>query len=68
MVERSDAKWFTSSYSSGGQECVEVAHLPGDAVGVRDSKNRMGPALMFESGEWVVFTEWIAGREKFGGD
>jgi len=35
----SNAAWHTSSYSGGGQQCVEVAgNLPG-AVAIRDSKN-----------------------------
>jgi hypothetical protein len=37
--------WFKSSYSdSEGANCVEVALGP-DAVRVRDSKDRGGPAL-----------------------
>ncbi|WP_425303156.1 DUF397 domain-containing protein [Nocardia wallacei] len=41
------ANWFKSSYSSGKTDCVEVAWLDGGAVGVRDSKNPTGPALIF---------------------
>lgn len=55
-VELAGAQWFKSSRSSGGQECVEVAHLDQGFVGVRDSKNPGGPALVFSGGEWDTFT------------
>ncbi|MGK8465835.1 DUF397 domain-containing protein [Nocardia cyriacigeorgica] len=50
-VDLSGARWFKSSHSSGSQECVEVAHLDA-GVGVRDSKNFTGPALVFSPGAW----------------
>ncbi|MEU6562929.1 DUF397 domain-containing protein [Nocardia nova] len=50
------ADWFKSSYSEGDGECVEVAWLDGDKVGVRDSKNPTGPAIVFAPGEWDAFT------------
>lgn len=50
------AKWFKSSRSGGNANCVEVAFLPNNHVGVRDSKDPSGPALMFTSAEWSVFT------------
>ncbi|MEU0499463.1 DUF397 domain-containing protein [Nocardia sp. NPDC005998] len=58
-VNVSGAKWFKSSRSSGGKECVEVAHLSGGFVGVRDSKNPTGPALVFTPGEWDAFTAGV---------
>ena len=51
----SGAKWFKSSRSAGGKECVEVAFVAGDNVGVRDSKNPTGPALVFAPSEWDAF-------------
>ncbi|WP_063046017.1 DUF397 domain-containing protein, partial [Nocardia pseudovaccinii] len=47
--------WFKSSYSQAGSECVEVAWLSGIGVGVRDSKNPAGPALVFAPAEWDAF-------------
>lgn len=41
-----NANWFTSSYSNGGGNCVEVAGLA-SSVAVRDSKAPEGPALLF---------------------
>lgn len=52
----SGVNWIKSSYSHHGGECVEVAHLSGGLVGVRDSKNPSGPALVFEPGEWDAFS------------
>lgn len=49
------ARWFKSSRSSGTKECVETAHLDKGFVGVRDSKNPAGPALVFAPGEWDAF-------------
>ncbi|MFD0362783.1 DUF397 domain-containing protein [Nocardia sp. GCM10030253] len=55
-VNLAGAKWFKGSRSSSGKDCVEVAHLAGGLVGVRDSKNPTGPALVFTPGEWDAFT------------
>jgi len=54
-VDLSGAKWFKSSRSSGSKDCVEVAFVDGGMVGVRDSKNPTGPALVFAPGEWDAF-------------
>lgn len=35
--------------------CVEVAGLPGEFVGVRDSMNPTGAVLGFTQGEWDAF-------------
>ncbi|WP_433713649.1 DUF397 domain-containing protein [Nocardia sp. CA-084685] len=56
MANHSDAKWFKSSRSGGNANCVEVAFLPNNHVGVRDSKYPSGPALMFTAAEWSAFT------------
>ncbi|MBB5917468.1 hypothetical protein BJY24_006380 [Nocardia transvalensis] len=55
-VDLSAARWFKSSRSATGRDCVEVAHLPEGKVGVRDSKNPDGPALIFTPSEWDAFT------------
>lgn len=54
----SQAHWFKSSRSGGSKECVEVAFLD-TAVGVRDSKDPSGPALVFAPGAWDTFTAAI---------
>ena len=43
--ELRDAAWVKAARSgSSGGNCVEVAHLAGGRVGVRDSKNPTGAA------------------------
>jgi len=58
------AEWRKSSYSSGnGGQCGEVArNLPG-VVGVRDSKDRRGPVLIFTPDEWRLFTVGVRDGE-----
>lgn len=55
-VDLSSVRWFKSSHSGGGQDCVEVAFAEYGMVGVRDSKDPAGPALVFSSDEWSNFT------------
>ncbi|WP_067891433.1 DUF397 domain-containing protein [Nocardia vaccinii] len=62
----SNVNWIKSSYSQHGGECVEVVHLDGGLVGVRDSKNPSGPALMFNPDEWDAFTAGVTSG-KFNG-
>ncbi|TNH24920.1 DUF397 domain-containing protein [Micromonospora orduensis] len=58
-----DAVWRKSTRSgSGGGNCVEVAdNLPG-IVGVRDSKDPEGPALVFGPASWRAFVAEVARR------
>ena len=51
----SGAYWVKSSFSFSNGNCVEVASLYGDAVGVRDSRNADGLILRFTSREWHSF-------------
>ncbi len=44
-------EWRKSSYSGGGNDCVEVA-FTGDGAAVRDSKNPAGGALTLSGPEW----------------
>ncbi|MBF6447051.1 MULTISPECIES: DUF397 domain-containing protein [Nocardia] len=60
VVDLSNAQWFKSSRSGGSKNCVEVAFLPDNAVGVRDSKDCTGPALIFAAAEWSAFTTAVA--------
>jgi hypothetical protein len=54
-------RWFKSSYSDNGGQCVEVAANLAAAAGivpVRDSKDPEGPVLTFPA---EVFTAFVAG-------
>ncbi len=49
-----DLRWFKSSFSAAGN-CVEVAHLPGGGVAIRDSKDRSRPPHVYTGPEWEAF-------------
>lgn len=54
-MDHSHFCWRKSSRSDqDGGNCVEVA-LASTVVGVRDSKNPGGPALIFPERAWVAF-------------
>ncbi|GFE15823.1 hypothetical protein Sgleb_38700 [Streptomyces glebosus] len=56
-------RWFKSSYSNNGGNCIEVAaNIPG-AVPVRDSKDPNGPALTFTAHGWSSFVAAVKGGE-----
>ncbi|MCO8301416.1 DUF397 domain-containing protein [Streptomyces sp. RKCA744] len=55
-------RWFKSSYSDNGGQCVEVAAnlvASRGVVPVRDSKDPHGPALMFEPTAWSSFVSAV---------
>jgi Domain of unknown function (DUF397) len=50
------AAWKKSSMSAYNGSCFEVARLPEDRVGVRDTKDKgSGPVLIFNQSEWNAF-------------
>ncbi|WP_217163525.1 DUF397 domain-containing protein [Streptomyces sp. AC512_CC834] len=61
------AVWRKSSYSDGaGNNCVEAATFP-SLIGVRDSKNPQGAALVFPRSSWSAFVT-AAGSDVFQAD
>ncbi|WP_259454585.1 DUF397 domain-containing protein [Streptomyces ginkgonis] len=54
----SDAAWYTSSFSAGGEQCVEVAGLPG-GIAVRDSKDPAKGTLRCSAGQWGAFCQAV---------
>ncbi len=48
-----ELKWKKSTFSQQG-DCVEVA-MDSTGVHVRDSKDPMGPQLVFSPSEWRAF-------------
>ena len=61
MTTDETPRWFTSSYSNNGGNCVEVAGnlvASRGVVPVRDSKHRRGPVLDLPAG---AFADFVAG-------
>ncbi|MFF9348161.1 DUF397 domain-containing protein [Streptomyces sp. NPDC014734] len=59
-------RWFTSSYSSNGGNCVEIAVnlvASGGMVPVRDSKNPNGPVLRASADAFVSFVSGVRAGE-----
>ncbi|MFJ3591438.1 DUF397 domain-containing protein [Streptomyces sp. NPDC090231] len=59
-------RWFTSSYSNNGGQCIEVAtNLVGSlgVVPVRDSKDQAGPVLNVAAGSFACFVAGIRADE-----
>ncbi|MFF2557407.1 DUF397 domain-containing protein [Nocardia sp. NPDC058058] len=60
MSETREAHWFKSSFSAGGEACVEAAHMRGGNVGVRDSKlGAASPVLVFDGVVWDQFNNAV---------
>jgi Domain of unknown function (DUF397) len=57
------ASWRKSSYSGGSGNCVEVADGLPSVLGVRDSKDPAGPALVVSPGSWRAFTAAVKSGE-----
>ncbi|MBP2476945.1 hypothetical protein JOF53_005817 [Crossiella equi] len=53
-VRTAPLSWRKSSYSGGGNNCVEVA-LPAGEAAVRDTKNRSAGTLTFTRAQWHGF-------------
>ncbi|MER6157342.1 DUF397 domain-containing protein [Streptomyces sp. NPDC001868] len=52
------ARWRKSTYSGGdGGNCLEVAVSHPTHIPVRDSKNPLGPKLVFRAESWAAFVE-----------
>ncbi|MFJ9617855.1 DUF397 domain-containing protein [Streptomyces noursei] len=58
-----ESAWFKSSYSNDtGGACVEIADLSGQ-IGIRDSKDKAGPALAFTPVAWAGFIGFVNSRD-----
>ncbi|WP_433855728.1 DUF397 domain-containing protein [Streptomyces kronopolitis] len=59
-------RWFKSSYSSNGGNCIEVAAnlvASRGVVPVRDSKDTCGPVLSFRSDSFSSFVAGVKAGE-----
>ncbi|MDG4792307.1 DUF397 domain-containing protein [Micromonospora sp. WMMD1082] len=59
MTDLTCANWRKASRSSDQGNCVEVAGNLVGVVGVRDSKDVTGPALLFDALQWRAFVETL---------
>lgn len=57
-ISTSHAVWITSR-ACNNSACVQVAHLPGGLVALRDSKSPAKPAHVFDSEEWAAFVAGV---------
>ncbi|MGK5442053.1 DUF397 domain-containing protein [Micromonospora sp. URMC 105] len=63
MADLTGAQWRKSTRSSSnGGDCVEVADNLTGVVGVRDSKDPAGPALVFAPAAWRAFVSRVTDR------
>jgi hypothetical protein len=58
----SNAAWITAR-ACNNSACVQVAHLPGGMVAVRDSKDTSKAPHVFDSGEWAAFVAGVKDGE-----
>ena len=64
----SQPEWVKSSLSFANGNCVEVADLAGDEIGVRNSRDAAGSVLRFTPDEWHAFIGGVRNGEfdRFG--
>jgi len=60
--DTSHAAWITSR-ACNNSACVQVAHLDGGVVALRDSKDTSKPAHFFDSEEWAAFVTGVKAGE-----
>jgi Domain of unknown function (DUF397) len=64
-VDLSGVRWRTSSFSNSddGNNCVEVAFLPGGDVAVRDTKAPSRTPHIHPAAAWSAFLRGVRARE-----
>jgi Domain of unknown function (DUF397) len=60
--DTSTAAWITSR-ACNNSACVQVAHLPGGMVAIRDSKDTAKPPHIFDGDEWATFLTGVRAGE-----
>ncbi|MEV7283853.1 DUF397 domain-containing protein [Streptomyces sp. NPDC093252] len=67
MTTDETPRWFKSSYSDNGGNCVEVAAnlaAISGVVPIRDSKNPTGPTLTLPVNAFALFVADIKGQQQ----
>ncbi|MPY62938.1 DUF397 domain-containing protein [Streptomyces spongiae] len=59
QADLSAANWVKSRFSSGGDNCVEVAFGASETVGLRDSKVVRGPLLAVSGEAFSAFLDGV---------
>jgi uncharacterized protein DUF397 len=54
----SDATWITAR-ACNNSACVQIAHLPGGMVALRDSKDISKAPHLFDTEEWAAFVAGV---------
>lgn len=57
------AAWRKSRHSGAMGNCVEVAHLDGGRIAMRNSRDPQGPALVYTHDEIVAFLAGVKDGE-----
>jgi hypothetical protein len=60
--DTSNAAWITSR-ACNNSACVQVAHLPGGMVALRDSKDTTKSPHIFDNEEWAAFLTGVKAGE-----
>nr|WP_272585164.1 DUF397 domain-containing protein [Streptomyces sp. M92] len=63
--ELSEHAWVTSSYTDGGEACVELAMGSGRVL-IRDSKQRRHAVLAFRHASWCGFLAGLVDPDSRG--
>ncbi|MFB8242792.1 DUF397 domain-containing protein [Kitasatospora purpeofusca] len=63
VPDLSRVNWRKSTFSGETGDCVEVADGVPGVLPVRDSKDPLGPSLLFTSEAWVAFVAGVRAGE-----
>lgn len=66
MTTNDAPRWFTSSYSNNGGNCVEAAvnlAVSHGVIPVRDTKDRTAGTMAVSPGAWSAFVTLVKGAQ-----